>query len=602
MRVDRPGCRAPRVDSGVTKLPVEHSPEQLSPRSFMRHPLSLAAGALLLGTLPALAQEGISPRWPLRDSAIVTLGPAAVVVSGHPIASQIGRDILQQGGNAVDAAVAVGFALAVTHPQAGNLGGGGFMVIRQATGETVALDYREVAPRRATRNMFLDAAGHQSDKSWTGHLASGVPGAVAGLYAAHQRFGKLPWADVVAPAAALARDGFVVDEYRSRSILSDSARLTRFPASRKTFLPGGTAPAPGTVWMQPDLARTLDAIRLRGARGFYQGPVALLIEREMRRGGGIISRQDLKRYKPVWREPIRIPYRGYTIYSMPPVSSGGVTLAMILNQMEGFSPLPPFGSPQLMHLEAEAMRRAFMERNVRVADPAFVKVPIALLISKAHAAKLRATIDTARATPTPAFSTKVRDGTNTTHYSIVDADGNAVSTTTTLNNSYGSAVTVTGGGFLMNDEMDDFATAPGKPNAYGLVEGEANAIAPGKRILSSMTPSLVLDREGKLFMVVGTPGGPTIITQVFQVISNVIDHHMDLTAAVSAPRLHHQALPDHISLERDGFLPEAIERLQAMGHKVSFRDYAGDVEAIIRVEHGWKGVSDPRRGGGGAGY
>ncbi|MEO8448490.1 MAG: gamma-glutamyltransferase [Gemmatimonadota bacterium] len=568
----------------------------------MHRPSLVLVAAILVFAKAARGQQGISPQWPLRDSAIVTVGASAIVVSGHPIASGIGRDILRRGGNAVDAAVAVGFALAVTHPQAGNLGGGGFMVIRQKTGETVALDYREVAPRRATRNMFLDAGGNPTHRSWTGHLASGVPGAVAGLYEAHRRFGKLPWADVVEPAVALARDGFVVDEYRSQSILSDSARLTRFPASRKSFLPGGTAPQPGSTWRQPDLARTLDAIRLRGAAGFYQGPVALLIEREMRRGGGIISRADLRRYKPVWREPIRFTYRGYTVYSMPPVSSGGVTLAMILNQMEGFESLPPFGSPELMHLEAEAMRRAFMERNTRVADPAFVKVPVALLTSKDFAAKLRATIDPAHATPTPPFNAKIHAGTNTTHYSVVDADGNAVSTTTTLNNSYGSAVTVTGGGFLMNDEMDDFATAPGKPNAYGLVEGEANAIAPGKRILSSMTPSLVLDPEGKLFMVVGTPGGPTIITQVYHIISNVLDHRMALAAAVSAPRLHHQALPDQIYLERDGFLPEAIERLHAMGHQVVVRDYSGDVEAIIRIAGGWQGVSDPRRGGGGAGY
>jgi gamma-glutamyltranspeptidase/glutathione hydrolase len=287
---------------------------------------------------------------------------------------------------------------------------------------------------------------------------------------------------------------------------------------------------------------------------------------------------------------------------MPPASSGGVTLALILNTMEGFDPLPPFGTPALLHLEAEAMRRAFVERNAWLGDPAFVANPVARMTSKSYAALRRAEIDPARATPTSALAPALREGGSTTHYSIVDADGNSVSATTTLNNSFGSAVTVTGAGFLLNDEMDDFATAPGKPNFYGLVQGEANAIAPGKRMLSAMTPSIVLDRDGRLLMVLGTPGGPTIITQVYHVISNVIDHGMSLAEAVAAPRMHHQGLPDRVQLETDGFLPETIARLQALGHALDYRGYMGDVEAIIRTGRGWLGASDPRRGGGGAGW
>lgn len=575
----------------------------MSLRLIRRATLLLSLSFLCsLGSAALSAQSGIAPTWRYRDSSRVALGAHAMVVSGRPVASQVGREILEQGGNAVDAAVAVGFALAVTLPQAGNLGGGGFMVIRLADGQTFSLDYREMAPGRATRNMYLDAQGNRTDRSWTGHLASGVPGSVAGLYAAHHRLGKLPWQQVVAPAVKLAAEGIAVDEFHIRAIRNDSARLSRFATTRKAFFQHGAIPALGSIWQQPDLAHTLERIRDHGAKGFYEGRTAQLIEREMKRGGGIITRADLKAYRAEWRNPLSFTYRGNTIISMPPASSGGVTLGLILNQMEGFDPLPPFGSPELMHREAESMRRAFMERNTRLGDPAFVSIPVERFISKAHAAELRAQIDLNRATPTPPFDPRLRDGPSTTHYSVVDSAGNAVSVTTTLNNGHGSAVTIGGAGFLMNDEMDDFATAPGKPNAYGLVEGEANAIAPRKRMLSAMTPTIVLDPSGQLLLVVGTPGGPTIITQVYHVISNVLDHHMDLADAVAAPRLHHQALPDQILLEQDGFLPETIARLEAMGHKVVVRGYQGDVQAIIRTAGGWKGVSDPRYGGGGAGY
>jgi gamma-glutamyltranspeptidase/glutathione hydrolase len=544
---------------------------------------------------------GTAAGWEFTGRARVAEGSRAMVVAGSLIASQVGREILRQGGNAVDAAVAVGFAMAVVHPEAGNLGGGGFMVIRLADGTVQTLDYRETAPARATRDMYLDSLGEPTDRSLTGHLAAGVPGAVAGLTEAHHRFGHLPFAAVIAPAIGLARDGFVVDEYRSRSIAGDSARLARFPASRASFLPDGAPPVAGTVLRQPDLAATLEAILERGADGFYQGRVADLIVAEMERGGGLISHADLASYRAIWREPIAIQYRGYTIYSMPPASSGGITMGEILNIMEGYDPLPPFGSPGLVHLEAEAMRRAFTDRNTWLGDPAFVQNPTDRLLSKSYAADLRKSIGE-RATPTPAFTPAPRTGASTTHYSVVDADGNAVSCTTTLNDSYGSAVTVTGAGFLLNDEMDDFATAPGKPNMYGLVQGEANAIAPGKRMLSAMTPSIVLDPEGRLLLVVGTPGGPRIITMVYHVISNVIDHRMTLPDAVVAPRMHHQGLPDTLRVERGGFPPATLDSLRARGHAIGAGGYWGDVEAIIRSPAGWQGVSDPRRGGGGAGF
>ena len=565
--------------------------------------LAVAAASGCAGRSPdtAAPAAGIAREWRFTGKSAVTEAPAAMVVSGHPLASAIGRDILRGGGNAVDAAVAVGFALAVVHPEAGNIGGGGFMVIRTADGTVRSLDYRETAPGGATRDMYLDASGEPTEKSVTGHLAAGVPGSVAGLVEAHARMGRLPFDSVIGPALRLARDGFVIDEYRSESIRGDSTRLSSFPASLASYLPDGKPPVPGTTLRQPDLAATLDAIRTQGATGFYQGAVADLIVAEMARGGGLITLADLAAYRAIWRDPITIAYRGHTIYSMPPASSGGVTMGEILNIMEGYAPLPPFGTPALLHREAEAMRRAFTDRNRHLGDPAFVRNPVDRLLSKEYAATLREGIGE-RASPTPAFDPAAAGGSSTTHYSVVDAEGNAVSCTTTLNDSYGSAVTVTGGGFLLNDEMDDFATAPGKPNMYGLVQGEANAIAPGKRMLSAMTPSIVLDPAGQLLLVVGTPGGPRIITMVYHVISNVIDHRMPLADAVAAPRMHHQALPDSLRVEEGGFTATTLDSLRARGHSIAPGGTWGDVEAIIRTGGGWQGVSDPRRGGGGAGY
>lgn len=542
--------------------------------------------------------------WPLFVKVEPVLGSRAMVVSGSPVASAVGVQILRDGGNAVDAAVAVGFALAVVHPEAGNIGGGGFMVVRHADGTAMGLDFRETAPGRATRDMYLDSTGTMTDLSVTGHLAAGVPGTVAGLNEAQRRYGRLTAADVMEPAIRLARNGFVLDEYRSRSFAEAADRLRMFEGSHRQFLlPNGDAPPMGTRMVQRDLAQTLQAIADSGPRAFYRGRTADLIVAEMERGGGLITREDLASYRPIWREPITITYRGHTIYSMAPSSSGGVTMAEILNILEGFEPLPELGTAEQVHLFVEAMRRAFVDRNEHLGDPAFVDMPLDRLLSKDYAAELRRGIRRDRATPTKLVQVRVSDGPQTTHYSVVDAEGNAVSVTTTLNSSYGSAVTVSGAGFLLNNEMDDFAGSPGVPNQYGLVQGEANAIAPGKRMLSAMTPSIVVDSLGRLRMVLGTPGGPTIITTVTQVISNVIDHELPLDQAVGAPRVHHQALPDWITFEQQGLRPEAVARLRAMGHTLRERSgFSGDVAAVIRTPTGWMGVADPRRGGGAAGY
>ncbi len=561
--------------------------------------LSLAGSACA----PSQPVSVLPADWRHTDNAKVTLGDRAMVVSSHPIASAVGRDIIKAGGNAVDAAVAVGFALAVVHPVAGNIGGGGFMVMRMQDGSTYALDYRETAPGRATRDMFLDEEGNVSSKSRIGHLASGVPGAVAGMLAAHDSLGRLPLAQVIDPAIALARDGFALDRSRASSLRGAARRLAQFPASARQFLINGTeAPAEGFVLKQPDLARTLEAIKANGKDGFYRGWVADSIAAEMERGGGLIDQADLAAYEAKWREPIRIEYRDHIIWSMPPASSGGATLAMILNILEAYD-LPDYGTPELMHLEAEAMRRAFTDRNRFLGDPDFENVPLDRLVSKEHAAELRADIDLDKATPTPPFDPSIVDGNNTTHYSVVDAEGNAVSTTTTINFGYGSFVTVSGAGFLLNNEMDDFAAAPGKPNGFGLVQGEVNAIEPGKRMLSAMTPSIVTDNNGRLQMVLGSPGGPTIITQVFHVLSNVVDHGMSLADAVAAPRTHHQALPDQLRVEGpNGFSEATLDALRAMGHTIDEGGGWGDFQAIRRGDRGWIGVSDPRSGGGGAGW
>src|SRR5204862_2880363 len=481
----------------------------------------------------------IPPAWTLRSRAATA--KHAMVVTAHPLATQAGVEILKQGGNAIDAAVAVAFALEVVLPDAGNIGGGGFIVHRSAAGEVLALDYREAAPSGASHDMYLDSAGNVTDKSLVGHLAAGVPGSVAGLHEAWKRYGSLPWGTLIAPAIRLAQ-GHIIDTARSRDIYYEREMLARFPASRAQFLVNDSAPAPGTLWKQHDLARTLQLISDSGPDVFYRGQIADLIVAEMQRGGGLITKADLRAYQAKWRTPVQLTYRGYTIYSMPPPSSGGVTMGEILNILEGYDTIPAFGTTAYVHLVTEAMRRAFIDRNRWLGDPDFVDMPLDRLLSKSYAATLRSQLDPQHATPTPPQAAG-GESMHTTHYSIVDSQGNAAAVTTTLNGGFGSGVTVTGAGFLLNNEMDDFTSAPGKPNMYGLVQGEANAIQPGKRMLSAMTPSIVLDKSGQIEMVVGTPGGPTIITSVAQVILDVLDQGMDLSAAMAAPRIHHQALP-----------------------------------------------------------
>ena len=538
--------------------------------------------------------------WRFPEAREAAFGERSMVSSNSDLATEAGVEILKSGGNSVDAAVAVGFALAVTYPFAGNIGGGGFMVIRMADGRTAALDYREVAPLAATRNMFVDSLGKLTDRSVVGHLASGVPGAVAGLDAALQRFGTMTLAQVMAPAIRMARDGFTVDSALYRSLSGARQRLCRFEGC-STFFPDGQVVPPGGTLVQADLGRSLQLIADRGPEAFYDGPIADALVAEMQRGGGIITREDLHAYQPKWREPVVSDYRGYTLITMPPASSGGITMTESFNILERFAPLPAFGTPEYTHLLAETFRRAFQDRNAKLADADFVPVPRDELTSKTYATGLAKQIDLRRASKTPAFET-APEPEHTTHYSVVDAMGNAVATTTTLNGGYGSAVWIPGGGFMMNNEMDDFAAQPGSPNMFGLVQGEANAVQPGKRMLSAMSPTIVLDRDGKVLLVVGAAGGPTIITAVSQVILNVIEHGMTLADAMRAPRMHHQALPDQIRVESVGFSDQTLVALRAMGHEVVTTQGIANVNAVMRVPGGWQGVKEPRGSGLALGY
>lgn len=535
-----------------------------------------------------------------------------MVVSTDAYASDVGAEVLAAGGNAIDAAIATSFALAVVNPEAGNIGGGGFMVVRIADGTTASLDYRERAPLAASRDMYLDERGELTEASTLGHRAVGVPGAVAGLWEAHQRFGTLPWAVLVAPARKLA-EGFVVRERQAAQFSMAEENLRLFPSTEATFLPSGEPPAVGDLFAQPELATTLGRIAAEGRDGFYLGPTADLIVAEMERGGGILTHEDLAGMEAVWRDPIRITYRDYTLISMPPTSSGGATLAAMAKILEGFQ-LGTLGyhSAEHVHLLAEAWKRAYADRNTYLADPDFVEIPLEAMISSEYGAERRASIDLSRATPSLEVGPGLgpADDGETTHLSVVDGEGNAVAITTTINSFFGSKVTVPGAGFLLNNEMDDFSGRPGFPNQYGLVQGEANAIAPGKRMLSAMTPTIVVDPDGELLLVVGSPGGATIITNVFQQISNVVDFGMGIRKGVNAPRVHHQHLPDRIQFEPGSLPPEVVSALESMGHEIEERvrtgdvyAYIGDVQAIMRLPDGTlAGASDHRRGGAAVGY
>ena len=552
--------------------------------------------------IPARRVPVFPADWPWPPGAKASFAAHAMVASDEPMASAAGVEIMRAGGNAVDAAVATAFALAATYQEAGNLGGGGYMVVRMADGRTEAMDFREVAPLAATRDMYLDAQGNKTDRSLDGHLASGVPGSVAGLSTVLARYGTMTLRAVMQPAIRLAGDGFVVDSAFARSVRSDSARIARFAVAAGTFLPGGRVPVIGSRFRQPWLARTLGLIAAQGPDVFYKGEIADSIVAEMQRGGGIITRRDLAEYKPIWRTPIRATYRGYTLLTMPPSSSGGATIAEALNILETYDSIPPTGTAAHAHILGAAYQRAFIDRNSRMGDPAFVQVPLARLTDKAYARRLRATIDPVRATPTSVVEQRMREGTETTHYSVVDAFGNAAATTTTTNGLYGSGVLVRGGGFFLNNEMDDLAAKPGEPNQFGLVEGEQNAVAPGKRPLSAMSPTVVLDPAGQLLLVVGSRGGPRIITSTSQVILNVIDQRMSIADAMAAPRLHHQAIPDTLRMEPRGLDRSVIDALNATGHNVGLISNIGLVNAIMRVRGGFESVGDPRRPGGIVGY
>ncbi len=503
------------------------------------------AAGTVAAAIPKDWQYPLGSAHPVRDAR-------GMIVTDAPIASRIGAEVLRDGGNAVDAAIATAFALAVVYPEAGNLGGGGFLVLHWPDGTNAALDFREKAPSAASRDMYLGPDGQPTDASITGYRASGVPGTVAGLWAAHQRFGSLPWKRLVEPAIGLADEGFTVDDDLAGSLRDAADRLKSFPASAALFLPGGEPRATGSTWRNPELAETLRRIAENGAAGFYEGRTADLIVAEMRRGRGLITHQDLRGYEAKWREPVLAGYRGTRVISMPPPSSGGIALVEMLHMLEG-SDVAALGwhSPEHLHLLAEVMRRAFADRNHYLGDPDFVAMPRGELVSPAYARRRAADIDPRHATRSADIAPGVpsAEPTHTTHFSVVGPDGDAVALTTTLNELYGSAVTVQGAGFVLNDEMDDFAAKPGAPNMFGLVQGEANAIAPGKRMLSSMTPTIVVDSDGRTLLVTGARGGPRIINAVLQIVSNVVDFHMDVGSTVYAPRLHHQHLPDTLWYE-----------------------------------------------------
>jgi gamma-glutamyltranspeptidase/glutathione hydrolase len=521
-----------------------------------------------------------------------------MVVSAHPESSRIGAMVLKQGGNAVDAAVATELALAVCYPEAGNIGGGGFMIIRTAKGEYAAIDYREKAPLKAYRDMYLDKTGNVIEGiSTVTHLASGVPGTVDGIITAHSRFGRLPFSKIIQPAIDLAEKGFPVTKSQAASLNS----------GRKNFIernPGNTAFVRDSMWkegdilVQTELAATLKLIRDNGREGFYSGKTAELITAEMKRGNGIISPEDLAEYRSVWREPLTGNYRGNRIITIPPPSSGGVTLLQLLGICENYDLSDTgFHSPDAIHLIIEAERRAFADRAEFMGDPDFVKIPLKGLTERNYLKKRMASFDPTAATPSDSVkhgNPEIYISEETTHYSVVDAEGNAVAATTTLNGTFGNSIVVRGAGFLLNNQMDDFSSKPGFPNMYGLVGGEANAIRSSKRMLSSMTPVIVEQNE-KLLMVLGSPGGSTIPTSVFQVLINVVDYKMTMQEAVNAGRFHHQWLPDNVAAEKDGIDSLTMVKLKEKGHKFSIRQAIGRVNAIrILPDGSLEAGADPR--------
>ena len=541
--------------------------------------LAMMLAALMLA-VPALASPALGASRPAVEAA------GGMVVSAQHLATQAGVDILRAGGNAIDAAVAVGYALAVVNPCCGNIGGGGFITLRLADGRTTFLDFRETAPAAASRDMYLDADGKViPGASLIGWRAAGVPGSVAGLDAALTQYGSLPRARVMAPAIRLARDGFALVRGDTDIIEAAAARLRRNPEAARIFLrPDGSAPQPGDRLVQADLARTLQAIAERGPEAFYQGAIPAAVEAASRAGGGIITAADFAAYTVREMAPLSCPYRSWTVVSAPPPSSGGTVICMVLGVLEGYDiAAAGFNSARSVHLMAEALRHAFLDRNTLLGDPDFVKNPLERLLSRDYALAIRAAINPERATPSRELApgTPPHERPETTHYAVADPAGNAVAVTYTINGGFGAGVIAPGTGFLLNNEMDDFTVKIGVPNLFGLVQGEANSIAPGKRPLSSMSPTLLL-RDGEPYAVLGSPGGSRIISITLQTILNLVDHGMELQEAVNAPRIHHQWLPDEIFAETRALSPDTRRILEAMGHKVTVQSPWGATAAIVR--------------------
>ena len=565
----------------------------------------LIAFAFLNASLSSVAPHAFAAaREPVRAKH-------GIVASTNEVASSVGVDVMKRGGNAVDAAIAVAFALAVTHPAAGNLSGGGFMMIRLNNGKTTAIDYREMAPAAATRNIYLDKDGkliQGEGGSLEGYRAAGVPGTVRGMELALKKYGsgKLTWSQLIEPARRLAANGFEVTYSLARSLRNSKDYLSKYPETKRIYLKEGDFYNEGEVFKQPDLAATFARLQQGGPNEFYEGETARLIVNDMKRNNGLMTLEDLRGYVAKERAPLRGVYRGHEIISMPPPSSGGAVLIEMLNILEGYDlGKLDANSSERYHLMAEAMRRAFADRAEYMGDSDFVKVPVAGLIDKAYAAKLRSNISTERAST----SAEVRAGRpagyeseETTHFTVVDAEGNAVANTYTLNNSYGSAAVAKGTGMLLNDEMDDFAAKPGTPNMYGLIQGERNAVAPRKRPLSAMTPTIVLRKDGSFWFTVGSPGGPTIINTVLCVITNVIDFDMNIQQAIDAPRIHHQWLPDELVGEPLGLSGDTQKALTSRGHTLAKQRTLGDAEGImIEEKTGVRlGATDPRRSDGAA--
>ncbi|HEY9899796.1 MAG TPA: gamma-glutamyltransferase [Pantanalinema sp.] len=573
----------------------------------MRRITLFASAALLACGISAQAADlGTPNEWPYPMEGEPARSAHAMVSTVSPLASKIGVDILKRGGNAVDAAVAIGFVLAVTWPEAGNIGGGGLMMIRDPEGGLEGLDYRETAPAEARHDMFMGPQADGEERSLHGHLAVGTPGTVRGFWIAHRQKGKLPWAELLKPAIALAREGFVVDAALARSFEDRAALLRKNPEAARIFLDRGKPRRAGSRLVQTELAHTLRLIAERGPDGFYKGPVAEAIASDMARSGGILSEGDLAAYRTRWRPPLSIRYHGYTVATMPPPSAGGFVLLAALQMVEhdDFKRIG-FHSVSMIHLLAEVERRVYADRNTYIGDPDFSAVPIGELLDSAYLARRRASIDPRRATPENSLRPgQLAEPPQTTSYVVVDRHGGAVSNTTSLNDAFGSGVVAPGTGVLLNGVMNNFAIRPGTPNFYGLAQGEPNAIAPGKRMITSKAPTVVLDPKGRLFMVLGTPGGASIPATLLQVLINVIDYGMNLKEAINAPRFRHQALPERIEVEAGGFVPGTLKALEEMGHHVHIASSSiGDVKAVAVTPGAEReGYADPRRGGTSMGY